>query len=145
MEDMEKGTHYRQLSYEERVRIGLLIEQGASSRAMARLLGRSPNTIARELKEKLVKGRYLAKKAQHRTYVRRYLAKRDCMKVALDSSLSRLVLGQLKLGWSPERIAGRVRRQGQSLSTKAVYKYVYSRCLERYLFWRRNRRKGGPK
>ena len=142
---MKKGTRYRQLSYEERVRIGLLVERGESIRAIARILRRSPNTVAREVKEKQVKGSYQPKKAQHKTYWRRYISKRGCMKVALDGTLSRLVQKQLRQGWSPERIAGRVRREGRVLSTKAVYKYVYSRCLERYLFWRRNRRKGGPK
>lgn len=145
MEYMEKGTRYRQLSYEERIRIGLLVEHGTSIRAVARILGRSPNTIAREVREKKVKGIYQSKKAQHKTYWRRYISKRGCMKVALDTELSRLVMEKLPLYWSPERIAGYARRRGSVVSTKAIYKYVRSRCLEHYLFWRRNRRKGGPK
>lgn len=145
MEFMEKGTRYRQLSYEERVRIGLLVEQGKSIRAIARILDRSPNTIAREVREKKVKETYQPKKAQHKTYWRRYTSKRGCLKVGVNSSLSRYVENRLKNGWSPERIAGRVRRNGISLSTKAVYKYVRSRCLERYLFWRKHARKGGLK
>jgi len=109
------------------------------------MLNRSPNTISRELREKKVKGRYVVKKAQHKTYVRRYLSKRDCMKVALDSELSRFVKEKLEEGWSPERIAGYLKMQGQTVSTKAIYKYVYSRCLERYLFWRKHHVRGGPK
>ncbi|HXK31342.1 MAG TPA: IS30 family transposase [Candidatus Paceibacterota bacterium] len=139
------GKSFNQLSYEERVLIGSLHKAGSSVRSIAAMLNRSPNTISRELREKKVKGRYVVKKAQHKTYVRRYLSKRDCMKVALDSELSRFVKEKLEEGWSPERIAGYLKMQGQTVSTKAIYKYVYSRCLERYLFWRKHHVRGGPK
>jgi IS30 family transposase len=112
-------------------------------RSIARTLGRSPNTIAREIREKTVRGAYRPKKAQHKTYWRRYVSKRDCMKVAMSPILSALVLEKLTLRWSPERIAGYARRQGIPLSKKAVYKYVKSRCLEGYLFWKRHRKKRG--
>ena len=134
-----------QLSYEERVLIGSLHKAGSSIRSIAAMLERSPNTISRELREKKVKGRYVVKKAQHKTYVRRYLSKRDCMKVALNAQLSRFVKAKLEAGWSPERIAGFLRLEGTQISTKAIYKYVYSRCLERHLFWRKHSVRGGPK
>jgi len=142
---MKKGTKYSQLSYEERIKIATLKEHGESIRSIARILGRSPNTITKELLEKQVKGLYFPKKAQHKTYWRRYRSKINCMKVALSKDLSDLVYDKLPLGWSPERIAGYAKRLGYQVSKKAVYKYLKSRCLERYLFWRRFKRKGGPK
>ena len=139
------GTSFTQLSYEERVLIGSLSAAGSSVRSIAAALDRSPNTIARELREKKIKGRYTVKKAQHKTYVRRYLSKRDCMKVALDSEMSRFVKEKLEADWSPERIAGFLKLEGKQVSTKAIYKYVYSRCMERHLFWRKHHVRGGPK
>jgi IS30 family transposase len=139
------GKSFSHLSYEERVLIGSLHAAGSSARSIAGALNRSPNTIARELREKQVGGMYVVKKAQHKTYARRYLSKRDCMKVALDSELSRFVKEKLEEEWSPERVAGYLKTQGRAVSTKAVYKYVYSRCLERYLFWRKHHVRGGPK
>jgi IS30 family transposase len=139
------GKSFSQLSYEERVLIGSLHKAGSSVRSIAAMLGRSPNTISRELREKRVKGRYVVKKAQHKTYVRRYFSKRDCMKVALDADLGRFVKEKLVEGWSPERIAGFLKLEGRRVSTKAIYKYVYSRCLERHLFWRKHHIRGGPK
>jgi IS30 family transposase len=136
---------YTQLSYEERVLIGSLHGAGSSARSIAAMLRRSPNTISRELREKKVKGRYVVRKAQHKTYVRRYLSKRDCMKVALDSELCRFVKEKLEAGWSPERIAGFLKLEGKQVSTKAIYKYVYSRCMERHLFWRKHHVRGGRK
>ena len=145
MECMKKGTKYQQLSYEERIKLATLRERGESIRSIARIVGRSPNTITRELKEKRVRGRYVPKKAQHKTYWRRYRSKRNCMKVAMSKELTELVNEKLPLCWSPERIARYARRRGHLVSKKAVYKYIKSRCLERHLFWKRNRKKGGPK
>ena len=142
---MKKGTRYGQLSYEERIKIATLKERGDSIRSIAMVLGRSPNTIAKELREKQVKGLYMPKKAQHKTYWRRYRSKINCMKVAISKELNDLVHAKLPLGWSPERIAGYAERQGYLVSKKAVYKYVKSRCLERYLFWKRNKKKRGHK
>lgn len=142
---MKTGTTYTQLTYEDRVVINTLHAEGMSARSIASLLKRSPNTISRELKAKKVKGVYSAKKAQHKTYWRRYRSKRGCLKVALDRKLAALVLEKIKEGWSPERIAGYARRIGMPVSTKAVYKFVRSRSLEHNLFWNKHKRKGGPK
>lgn len=133
------------MSYEERVEIAALQRAGLGVREIAIRLERSPNTISRELREKKVEGRYVPKKAQRKTYWRRYISKRNCMKVALDPELRTFVEEKLTLNWSPERIAGYLKRNGTIVSTKAVYKYVYSRCLERHLFWRKHHKRGGPK
>lgn len=145
MECMKKGTRYTQLSYEERVSIAALRARGESARSIATVLGRSPNTVARELREKRVRGQYIPGKAQHKTYWRRYRSKRGCMKVAMSRELTRLVTETLSFGWSPEHIAGYAARRGMAVSKKAVYKYIKSRCLERHLFWSRHKKKGGPK
>lgn len=136
---------YRHLSYEERVEIGALRRRGVRVRDIARVLGRSPNTISRELREKQVRQAYIPKKAQHKTYWRRYRSKRTCMKVALDPWLTKIVFEKLEEGWSPERIAGWCARSGHPVSKSSVYRFVHHRCLERYLFRRRYHRKSGPK
>ena len=136
---------FTQLTYEERVRIESLKLEGYSLRRIAFVLGRSPNTISRELRERKVKGIYIPKKAQHKAYYKRYLCKRDCMKVAMDGEISRVVKEKLEAGLSPERIAGYLRLSGYQISTKAVYKYVYSRALDHHLFWRKYKKKSGWK
>ncbi len=124
---------YKQLSFEERVQIELLKRSGVSLRSIAAVLGRSPNTISRELREKLVGGVYLPKNAHHKTYYRRYLSKRQCLKVSRDPYLCQFVDRHIRNRWSPERIAGYLRCTGYTVSTKAVYRFVYARSLEGYL------------
>lgn len=138
---MKKKHKFRHLSYEERVVIAILQKEGYSIRDMARVLARSPNTISYELQRKKVRGEYIVSKAQQKTYLKRYLSKRTSLKVVLDTALQRFVIEKLKSGWSPERIAGYVRRQNVIVSKKAIYRFVRSRCLERHLFHRGRKRK----
>jgi len=135
---------FKHLSYEERVAISFLRAEGWSTRDIGEKLGRHHSCIAYELKKK-VKGLYVAKKAHHKSYWRRYLSKKQCMKVALDRELSRFIPEKLRGGWSPERISGYLKLQGKTVSTKAIYKFVYSRCLERFLFWKKHHKKSGWK
>lgn len=132
---------YQQLRFEERVQIELLKRSGVSIRGIAQLLGRSPNTISRELKEKQVHGVYLPKKAQHKTYWRRYQSKRQCLKVGKDPYLSWFVDTHIRLDWSPQRMSGHLRDQEYRVSTKAIYRFVYQRSLDGYLLLKLRRRK----
>ena len=127
---------YHHLSFEERVQIELLKRSGVSIRGIALVLDRSPNTISRELKEKQVHGVYLPKKAHHKTYYRRYLSKRQCLKVGSDSYLSRFVDTQVRQRWSPERMSGYLKFAGYQVSTKAIYRFIYARSLDGYLILR---------
>lgn len=142
---MRMQKQYRQLVYEERIQIESLHKQGKSIRYIAKTLGRSPNTIGNELRYRKVKGMYIPKKAQHKAYWKRYMSKRNCMKVAMDSYISSFVKDRLESRWSPERIQGYLKLNGYNISVKAIYKYVYSRGLDHHLFWKKNRMKTGRK
>jgi IS30 family transposase len=140
---MKKYTH---LSFEERFVIEKLWTGGSVVRDIANYLGRSPNTISRELKKNMVNSIYNAKKAQLKVNQRRWRAKQQCLKVAMDSFLILFVESKLALKWSPKQISGYLRTELDiSCSAKAIYKFVESRGLERYLFWKWNKKRGGPK
>lgn len=136
---------FKQLSYEERVAIQTLKRKGESIRSIAKELGRSPNTISYELREKKVKDVYNPKKAHHKSYVRRYLSKRECLKIATNKELKAVVEQLLKQRVSPERISGYLGRFGYWVSSKAIYKYAYHRCFEYCLFWSWNKKNSGRK
>lgn len=137
---------YKHLSFEERFVIEKLWQGNISIRDIAVFLGRSPNTISTELSKNLVKGVYNAKKAQLKVNQRRWRAKRQCLKVALDSFLVNFVEAKLALKWTPGSISGYLKTQlNINCSAKAIYKYIESRGLEYRLFWRWNKKRGGPK
>lgn len=142
---MHKKQHYSHLSRDERVVIEKMQSAGSSVRAIARTLGRSPNTISRELMENQVLGAYTVDKANHKARVRRSTSKRDCLKVVTENH-EKLVKEKLQLKWSPEQISGYMKKHHEVVvSGKAIYKYVRSRCLEHLLFWGWNKHKSGRK
>lgn len=138
--------HYRHLRAAERFVIEKLFALNVRIRYIAKVLGRSPNTISREIVRNQVNGVYVAEKAVHKAYATRWRVKRDCMKVAMDAFLTHYVTEKLKQKWSPKQISGRLARDYNiTCSAKAIYKFAESRCLDRYLFWSWNKHKGGRK
>lgn len=117
-----------------------------STRKIAEILGRSPNTISYEIKKNSVKRIYSAKKAKQKAYYKRYRSKRTCLKVSTSRFLNKFVERKLQEKWSPKQISGFLKKKyGITCSDKAIYKFISSRCLERYLFWTWNRKKNGRK
>lgn len=139
---------YKHLRFEERFVIERLLSKKIPIREISRFLGRSPNTISREIQQNQVKGIYDAKKAQLKMNQRRWRAKQQCLKVAMDSFLVRFVEERIQAPyrWSPRQISGHLRRELDiTCSGKAIYKFVESRGLERHLFWYWNKKKSGGK
>lgn len=92
------------------------------------MLGHSPSTISDELK-RMVNGIYDPEKAHQKARVKRLHSKSQGMKVHSHPGLLAYVREKLKLDWSPEQIAGRIRRFEKRLptvSTDAIYKFVRS-------------------
>ena len=139
--------NYKHLSFEERFVIETLCKKNTSIRAIALILERSPNTISREIKKNSTKGIYTAKKAHHKAYLKRWRSKTQCLKVAMNHFLYRYVDRKLRLSkYSPEQISGELKEIYNIIcSPKAIYKFAESRCLERFLFWGWNKKKGGRK
>jgi IS30 family transposase len=137
---------FRHLSFEERFVIEKLVKYSVAIREIARFLGRSPNTISREIRKNMVKGEYQAIKAHKKAKYKRWRAKRQCLKVAMDMFLYRFVEKRLCDKWSPEQISGYLKTQlGISCSAKAVYKFAKRRGLDHFFFWHWNNMKSGHK
>jgi len=119
---------YKHLSIEERDILAVLKSQGHSLRQIATVLNRSPSTLCRELKRNappVYTGYYLAHKAQaradkrkHETHQRKRL-KNDFIRGYVEK--------HIRLGWSPELIAGRlsIEHPEDSISHEAIYQWIY--------------------
>ena len=137
---------YKHLSFEERFVIEKLFNGSVTIREIATFLGRSPNTISHEIHKNTVCGVYDAGKANQKAYARRWRAKRQCLKVAMNSFLVSFVESKLELKWTPKQISGYLRAElGIICSAKAIYKFIEHRGLEYRLFWRWNKKRGGRK
>ena len=111
------GKRYAQLTVEERVEIYRLQADGKSRRAIGARLGRSAATISRELRRNS-----LATKAWEGGY----------------APLRATVRGYIEQGWSPEQIAGRLRRtRGLAvISHESIYRFIYHRSAQKD-YWHR--------
>ncbi len=139
---------YKQLSPDERDMIAILKARGETIRGIARIIGRNPSTLSRELKRNTPsknKGYYLGHKAQERADNRKiYTHKRERLK---NESIRKYVKGKLILSWSPEQISGRIKKDHPNftISYEAIYQYIYKEDQGFIPFLARNHRKRYPK
>jgi IS30 family transposase len=138
------GHHYHHLSAEERGTIMAMKQAGASSHAIAGILGRCQSTISRELRRNRYKpasecgaigrpriaGGYNATQAGKRA--KRLRHKPRCVrKLALTGRLWPTVYRLLKRRWSPQQIACRLPRMYPTrsewrVSHETIYTAIYA-------------------
>src|SRR6478672_7773696 len=99
-----------------------------SARSIARLLGRSPSTVSREMGRNGGCDRYRAALADDNAWARARRPK--CCKLANSPRLRRTVAGKLRLDWSPEQIAGWLKRTHpedgcNQVSHEAIYRSLF--------------------
>lgn len=126
MKKSKSGWHH--ITGAERREIKLHLAKGFTQADVAQMMGRSPSSISDELQRK-VSGVYDPEKADHKAYVARHGSKYQGMKVEDDDGLRRYVNEKLRLDWSPEQIAGRIRfvdRHLARISTDGIYKFIHS-------------------
>lgn len=113
---------YTQLTQEERYQIHALRKAGHNQRDIAKVLGRSPSTISRELRRNKGLRGYRPKQAH--TLAQHRKQERDRRQIP-ESGWTRVE--QLLLeDWSPEQISGWLaQEEGLKVSHERIYQYVY--------------------
>jgi len=125
-EERKRRDSYLSLEEREEISRGLAAE--ASIRSIARELGRAPSTISREISRNGGRCKYRASKADIDAWDR---AKRPkACKLSLNRSLSLTVARKLKQSWSPQQIAGWLKRTHpldleHNVSHETIYKTLY--------------------
>lgn len=116
------------LTLAEREEISRGLVAGRSVRAIAAALGRSASTLSREISRNGGSGRYRAAAADSQAW-KRSLRPKAC-KLALDDALRHVVVAKLQLEWSPQQIAGWLKRsyphdEAQRVSHETIYRSLY--------------------
>src|SRR5512134_2443758 len=128
------GTHLR---LEERERLAAWRAEGLSLQAIARQLGRAASTISRELRRNaLPRGGYLPVHAEG-CYVER--RQRPAI-LEEDQRLGRFVRDRLLEGWTPEQIAGWLKRGEERglrpVATETIYAFLHRAGQKAEKLWR---------
>ncbi len=116
------------LTLAEREEISRGVVAGQSFRSMAASLGRAPSTISREIKRNGGRRRYRANKADQAAWGRAHRPK-TC-KLVENQALSLIVASKLKQRWSPEQIAGWLKKtyaedENYQVSHEIIYRSLY--------------------
>lgn len=136
---------YKHLNEDERDQLAILRRE-LSLREIAKRLGRDVSTLSRELKRNappIRPGNYVPHQAHKRAQARK---EESVRRTRLKSSRVRgYAARQLRRGWSPERIAGRLKKLGwtPTVCHEAIYQWIYeeARHLIPFLVRSHKRRK----
>lgn len=133
------------LNKHERDLISLFLSNGKGIRTIARELDRSPSTICEEIKRNSTKNGYSSIQAHLKSQKR--LQKSQKVKPLKKDWIIDYVIRKLQMGWSPEQIAGRLKRENNGktiICHETIYRYIYShpeKELSQYLTKNHKRRK----
>jgi len=135
---------YKHITCEQRIELSALLRAGVPKTVIALQLGLHRSTLWREIKRnKGCRQKYDVRIAQananrHRRYTN---AKGD--KIKNDKKLRSYILKKLKLYWSPEQIAGRLRlNKGKTvICHETIYHFVYRQAPELIIYLRHQKNK----
>jgi len=116
------------LTLAEREEISRAVVAGHSIRSIAAQLDRAPSTISREIKRNGGQECYRASQADQSAWDRGRRPKTG--KLAADRELARIVAGKLQLQWSPEQVAGWLKRTypddtSRQVSPETIYRSLF--------------------
>lgn len=117
---------YKHLDIAERETIQQMLWNKQSVRDIARVVGRSPSSISREIKKNkpLLHNVYTPRLAHERALKKRTSRGREDRLKSDDIRM--YVVTHLKKGWSPEQISGSIEQHiNQGISHEAIYQYIY--------------------
>ena len=116
------------LTLAEREEISRAVVAGHSIRSIAAQLDRAPSTISREIKRNGGQECYRASQADQSAWDRGRRPKTS--KLAENRALARIVAGKLQLQWSPEQVAGWLKRTypddtSRQVSHETIYRSLF--------------------
>jgi IS30 family transposase len=116
------------LTLAEREEISRVVVAGHSIRSIAAQLGRAPSTIGREIKRNGGQEGYRASQADQSAWDRGRRPKAG--KLAENGALARIVAGKLQLQWSPQQVAGWLKRTypddtSRQVSHETIYRSLF--------------------
>lgn len=137
---------YSRVTYEDRIKIKLLLQQGKNDTEIAEVIGKHKSTVGREIKRNKGGRGYRAGQAQ------KFAEQREAQKhyaYKMTKDLVREIKRLLKKKWSPEQISNRLKLEKRPfVSAETIYKFVYKDRESGGDLWknlRRSRRSRKPR
>ena len=119
----------------ERDQISIGMASGSSLRQIAKKLDRSVSTISDEIKRNSVKGEYKPSLAQALSKTRNLKSRKT--NPLKNPKIYSYVADKLRCGWSPEQIAGRLKKKNNGKTVichETIYRYILALKVKRKSF-----------
>lgn len=138
---------HHKIQANERDQIAFLLASNTSLRGISKQLGRAFSSIREEVKRNSHGGVYTAIKAEDISRCRNTTSRKT--NPLKNPDIYKYVFDKLRCGWSPEEIAGRLKRNNGEQAVichETIYRYIYSsqgkgKNLSEYLVRRHRKRR----
>lgn len=112
----------------DRLEIKILLDKKYSYRAIARSMGRGPNTISYEVNINRGREEYNPQNADMYARVRKKDTRREWSKIEHIPELKKYITEKLKIHWNPGEISGRMKKEKKPwyASKTAIYEWLRS-------------------
>ena len=124
---------YYHFKPEQRNELSALLRAGLTQKRAAELLGKTASAVCQELKRNPADTKigYDAGLAKKKTKERRITANQRFRKIENNKWLKNYLIGKIKKYWSPEQIAGRLKRnwpndKNRHIGKDSIYKFIYA-------------------
>lgn len=122
---------HKHFTRDDRIKLSVLLKTNTQTVIIARILNKDPTSIRRETYRGSRNGKYMPSFAKKVSRERKTHRKK---KIENDEQLKKYIIAKIKSYWSPEQIAGRLRRQGAIICHETIYGYIMrNKKLKRYL------------
>lgn len=129
---------YRRVTWEDRIKIHCLKQQGKNQTEIAEAIGKDKSTVSRELRRNKGGRGYRPKQAQ-RLATEREATKHRPYKMTEGTCAE--IKSRLEKKWSPEQISNRLKLEKKpTVSAETIYKFVYADKKAGGELWRNLRR-----
>lgn len=117
---------YKQITGTDRKAIEILLQENYTPKIIGEKLGFNKSTITREIKSRGTPNGYFADMAQINSEMNRKKISRNASKV-IHSEVRNYILEKLSRSWSPEQIAGVMKKEGfkRRVCHETIYNFIY--------------------
>lgn len=128
---MKKAT---KITRQERFDIRSMLDLKQSIRWIAKQLGRSPNSISREVADNSTNGWYDPIKADAKVRKKRRETRLKWNKIENIRAMKRFIIAKIKQHWNPDEISGYMKKNRLPFyaSKTAIYEWLYSAWGQQY-------------
>ena len=127
---------YKHITPDQQNELSVLKRTKIKQKEIAQILGKDRTTIYREsIRNKNKDGKYDARTAKEKTKQRRIKANQRFRKIENNEWLRRYIIRNIKKYWSPEQIAGRIKKKwpkdkSRHIGKDSIYDFIYTERKE---------------